>query len=263
MEKNKIDIIYSVLVHESPECLVDLVSNILHFNKKYKVKIVVNTTPGMYEILKNYNFSDTIILNTKTKNKIKYSYDILWGHIENFILCEPIDFDYYIPIASNCMFFKQIDIKKIKNIDCQPPKDYGSNPGNPHIEPMFRNPFITDALNFNSIKIYDLHRFHEGVLYKKKQYLKIKAFLVKTGIHESIKFNFIAEESLLPILEMNFFKKLLPSALNMISGDMSYIIKNSNSKKGVCLIKPIPREINCSQRIYLRDIIEKNINLDS
>lgn len=264
LEKNKINIIYSVLVHESPECLLDLISNIFHFNKKYKIKIVINSNHKIYEIIKNYNLPEDVILNHKVKDKVKYSYDILWGHIENFILCEPLNFDYYIPIASNCMFFKQIEIKKIKNVDCQIPKDYGENPGNPHIEPMFRNTHIMDVLNFNRIKIYDLHRFHEGVFYKKKQYLKIKSFLVDSGIHESyIKHNFIAEESLLPILEMNFFKKLLPSILNMISGEMDYIIENSNTKSGVCLIKPIPREINCDQRIYLRDIIEKNINLDS
>ena len=261
----KIDIVYSVLVHESPECFMDLVYNVLHFNKKYKVKIVVNTTQSMYDQLICQNLPDSVILNTKTKNKVKYSYDILWGHIENFILCESIDFQYYIPIASNCMFFKQMDIKKVKHLDCQPPKDYGPNPGNPHIAGMLKNNLVMDTLSFNLIKLYDLHRFHEGALYRKKQYSKIKSFLVESGIHGSPGSNFIAEETLLPMLEIHFFKKLLPIILNMASfgtSDMDYAIENSNSKKGVCMIKSIPRQINCSQRIYLRNIIEKNIDLD-
>ena len=164
------------------------------------------------------------------------------------------------------MFFKQMDIKKVEHLDCQPPKDYGTNPGNPHIEAMLKDNLVMHALGSNLVKIYDLHRFHEGAFYKKKQYLKIKYFLVENGIHRSAESNFIAEETLLPILEIHFFKKLMPIILNMGSFDtsnMDYAIENSNSKKGVCMIKPIPRQINCSQRIYIRNIIEKNINLDT
>jgi hypothetical protein len=256
--KNKIDIIYSVLVHESSECLLDLISNIIHFNKKYNIKIIVNSNYKIYQEVKDYNFSDSVILNHKPKDKVKYSYDILGGHVENFIECESLDFSNYIPIASNCMFFKQIEINEIEKLDFPTPRIYEEtieDPRNFHIKGMLNNSHIAEILNNNGIKIYDLHRFHEGAFYAKEQFKLIKDFLLDNKIHESPGKKFIAEETLLPLLEMNFFNRMVPSILNMISGDIEKIIEDSNNKKGVFLIKPISREINCNQRIYLRNLI--------
>lgn len=262
IQNKKIDILYSVLIHDSPECLMDLVDNVIHFNAGYNIKIVVNSSPLIYQQINGLKFPDEVLLNPLPKDKIKYSYDILEGHINNFIFCESLNFKYYIPLASNCMFFKQMHVKNISNLECQEPKEYSSSPMNPHIIPMLETPFIVEALSAMKIKIYDLHRFHEGVFYTKEQYNAIKSFLVDSGIHNCAKVKFIAEETLLPILEMNLFGKMLPTVFSMRlpDEDMERHMERAGNKKNVCIIKPIERVLNCQAREYLRNIIKNETN---
>jgi hypothetical protein len=154
------------------------------------------------------------------------------------------------------MFFKDMDIACVENLDCQEPKELTLNPSNPHFKGMFENTFIIDTLDANGITVYDLHRFHEGAFYTKEQFRRIKNFLVDTGIHDREKTVFIAEETLLPTLEVNFFGKMLPHIVNLRLENMEYQIEEANSKIGVCVIKPVPREIDCKERVYLREIIK-------
>jgi hypothetical protein len=254
----KFDIVYSVLAHEEPECLLDLVKNILHFNRKYKIKIVINASLNLCMWLDKSIFPPEVSFTPKPKNRIKYSYDLLGGHVDNFIYSENLDFDHYILLASNCMFFKDMDVTCVHNLDCQEPKELTLDPSNPHFRGMFENHLIIDVLDSNGIMIYDLHRFHEGVFYTKDQFRSIKNFLVDTGIHNMEKTVFIAEETLLPTLEVNFFGKMLPHIVNLRLENMEYRIEEASSKIGVCVIKPVPREIDCKERIYLRELIKNN-----
>ena len=116
-----IDIIYSILCHESPECIDNLIDNIYKFNKNYQIKIVLHLNKKLFN---NYSNEKVIINSIFYDKNINHS-SIIKAHLENFNLIKNKElFKFFIPLASNCMFIKNLNLDfkinfKLNNYTCK------------------------------------------------------------------------------------------------------------------------------------------------
>ena len=247
----KVHIVYSVPVHESIECFIDMVENIKYFNKDYKIKIICNPSENL--IIDKNIFDDVIIFNNNPKNRKKDTYDVLGAHVDNFIQVEnTLNFGHFIPLASNSMFCKNLNINIVKWVQGGPP--------NVHNDGMIA--CIGHILQLKGITIHNIHRFLEGVVYKFEEFQKIKNFIVSSGIHAMKHLPYIAEETLIPILELNFFNEIKPHITQMLGGSFNATIEteykeqiNSCIQSGLYMVKPVPRIANSEQRKYLKSLM--------
>jgi hypothetical protein len=120
--KDNYDIIYSYTCHEEPEGLLDTLDNLFYFNKSNKIFVILHCNDFMYENLpplleKNKN-KDNIKINNIHYNKELYNYSIFQSHIDNFEYCfkNNITSKYFIILASNCIFKKEITINDIDEL---------------------------------------------------------------------------------------------------------------------------------------------------
>ena len=108
------DIIYSILVHESPESYYDMISNLFYFNKDINIFVIVHCNNFMYEELYKKTIKN-VILNPTHYYKNYFTYDIPQAHCENYMHCfnNNIKCRYFITYASNCMFHKKLTLEYI------------------------------------------------------------------------------------------------------------------------------------------------------
>jgi hypothetical protein len=109
-----VDILYSITAHENPKFISRLIENINTYNKKYNIFIVINGSTSVNKNNVNCDF-DNYIFNHKFRRRRKYTYDILGAHVDNYILANEnnIKFKHMMLLASNCLFVKQLDLKKV------------------------------------------------------------------------------------------------------------------------------------------------------
>ncbi len=119
-----IDIVYSVTCHESVECVEDLVKNILFYNQKYNVIILFHTTPSLMISLSHCLSKYNNVFIPGSSYKIKFTSDIPQGHVENMRYCLEANLNpqYFIMLASNCMFHKMITQEELNQENLQPMK---------------------------------------------------------------------------------------------------------------------------------------------
>jgi len=160
-----IDIIYSILAHESPESLDNLIDNLYKFNINYQIKIILHLNENLFKTYQN----DKVIINPIYYDKKLYHSSLLRAHLENFNEIKKISqFKFFIPIASNCLMIKPMNLsffnetiiygknckKKDENVLKNFKKDWGSN--------FLRNPKLIDFLTKNKILF---HKFQlEGAI---------------------------------------------------------------------------------------------------
>ena len=86
----KYDIIYSVVVHESPECFFDMLANMYLANMNQKIFVVVNCNKYMYRELNkliqlNIDDKDKFIINLEGFKMVKRKKRTFERHINKFI----------------------------------------------------------------------------------------------------------------------------------------------------------------------------------
>ena len=110
-----INVVYSIPVHEDPESYYDMIRNIFYFNKTLNILIIIHCNEFMYEILSKKKIHK-VILNPIRCSKKLLSYDVLQAHIDNYMYLfnNNIKLRYFIPYASNCMFYKHVTIEFIE-----------------------------------------------------------------------------------------------------------------------------------------------------
>ena len=110
------DILYSILIHEAPECVIDLIQNINYFHKGTKVAILFHTNPSMLQfaeqLTKKY---DNVFVNSDVTIKKHYTYSLLDGHVKNIEYCvvQQLKAKYIVLLASNCMFWKPVTLETV------------------------------------------------------------------------------------------------------------------------------------------------------
>jgi len=208
-----IDIIYSVLWHESPECFSDNIRNITYFNKGHSIKIIINSNLFIYDAFAKLYENDPITLfHPSPYNKVKYTYDVLEGHLQNFVYCKrnKITAKYFIPLASNCMFHKQVILPEIeRNLLLLPDvKDISENIKHSewHWPKFYENKKTVHILNNSGIYNFKGGQI-EGFVIEYNIFNKIADYLNEHNIKELLTVHTSFEEILIPTLYSYFTNK--------------------------------------------------------
>ena len=208
------DIIFSILCHISPECFVDTLENLIFFNKANRIKIIVNSNNFMYKSLADkYKDNSTIMFYPNPWDKVGSSFCILEGHIQNFEYCKNnnISSTYFIMLASNCMFHRQLTLSEIEiglmtseNVTDISQKNIIHQDW--HWTAFYQNKKIMNILNNNNI--FNLkHGQCEGFIFEYDMYDKMVDFIQKNKIKDLITSTTVFEEILPHTLYTYFTKK--------------------------------------------------------
>lgn len=103
---NSYDIVYSVVAHESPECVWNLYENIIKFHKNKNVLVIFNFNSELGEYFENEKLPKNFKINYILKNKKKYTSDIFIAHLYNYWTISEYKFEFFCTLASNCLFVK-------------------------------------------------------------------------------------------------------------------------------------------------------------
>lgn len=254
----KIDIAYSITVHESIECVIDLIYNICYFNKENKIIIILHPNNLIYEQLKPIHLPNFVMINNKPSIKSRCTYSIMKAHIENFNSIKHCNFEIFCLIASNCMFVKQVSMDKIKTI-VKPITQYNQQYEhvgitNTNMDDFTKNDKILEIFKTHNIAIKKC--FHEGSVFRYDVFEQIVQFIETTNIEANIEHDFVAEEILLASVE-NFITNTNAKRICTFTNghlpktkDINNIIADPNAFS----IKKIPRIINHRARLLVHQL---------
>lgn len=249
----KYDIVFSVTVHESPECLYDLINNIEFYNTGLRFLIVLHVNDYMYNVIATTN--TCVLINPNYYDKRTFTSSILQAHIDNFNFASKIhSFDFFMLLASNCMFVKKIQwplpsyegpVRRDDDfLGCQ----WRSFKKNAAIIKVFydlKTPII-------------LRRFHEGVIYSYELMHKIVDFIDEQRLLEIIKEQTCFEEILLPTIEVLLqgytslrLCKIYLNNHNLEATQRDVIDLRNDNTDPTCIVKRVPRRLNDPVRRFI------------
>ena len=258
-----INVVYSIPVHEDPESYYDMIRNIFYFNKTLNILIIIHCNEFMYEILSKKKIHK-VILNPIRCSKKLLSYDVLQAHIDNYMYLfnNNIKLRYFIPYASNCMFYKHVTIEFIERELIEAP------------EYVKQNYYIEDRLNVSEYrkifkenkKIIDIFIKNgmneiyqsqlEGAIFESYIFKECIDFLSNNNIRSFIEREWAFDEYLIPTLYVNFKKQLLKTTICRIFWELKDYtptiedIINSYQPS----VKRVERKYDNIVRVWLREI---------
>ncbi len=244
------DIIYSINVHESPECVYDLIKNIRAYHQTLTVGIILHTNKNLFEVLQP---SKDVWIYPQPLDKEWCSYGIFLGYIQNFLYLHSknIEAKYYILLASNCMFHRPVSLELIQNKYAESEDVYIPTAPMPPIAewaPIYQLSCNADFFNFfHELGIPFINSYHEGSIYPWEIFHKIATLKDWNTMRSKITLEFSFEEVLFPSLHKYFTNKGLRSicTMKLITLESIHEIKNP-------CIKSIQREYNTPIRQWLR-----------
>ena len=255
-------IVFSIAVHEKYECIIDLIENInyfnsncaivIHFSKFFKNNSLISKEKFLELTQKNENvYINPVSLETNL-------YSLLQVHLVNFAyISKKIEFEYFSICNSNDMFVKSGFISFINGYDCC--LEYNSKMNSWE----YYDALINDSFSSNfseEIKV-KYRSYLEGTCYSKELFLKVYESISKYDIY-NYKFNYPAEEYLIPSLAMKYGKNIR-NARGTKNG-VGYLYVNRHIIKKVIrsndkfAVKRINRDFYDYQRCYIRDVITCN-----
>jgi hypothetical protein len=256
----KIDIIYSILVHENIECIFDMIYNICYFNKNNNFMIIIHSNVKIFKQLNLIKLPNYIIINDKPYDKNKYTYSILKGHIDNFIIIKNlcINFNLFYLLASNCMIVKQININYLQNNVSEITQFYSQK----YEENNINDNRIEFTKNLELVELFKKYNisikkeFHEGSYFSKNVFDAIIKFIHDNEIESKIKFEFVAEEILLASIENYLTNKITHRTCKFIETRLprQKDIDNIINSKEYYTIKKVPRIINHRVRLLINKL---------
>jgi hypothetical protein len=198
------DCVVSITVHEEVLCVKDLIDNIFTLCKM-KTAVVLHCNDYMYDIC-NAHFKEikNVFVNPIHWNKETEPIALIKSHLENFnLMNKEYKFEYFIWLASNCLFVKPFTLENIKNKEMYT-LEIEKNYSTWHFPCFFkRDKHIMDILKDNQIEI--IGREHEGAVMTYEQMVKISDFVYK---HQFDKTGAVGisclEEVIVPSLEKHF-----------------------------------------------------------
>ena len=264
-------------INDNIDIFKELIDNIKKFNKKYKIIIILNGCRDFDGNLKLNNLVSSynnIIYKNNSSKRFWGHYSILGGYIESYKFMEykKINYKYLILLTTNSYLINQINLENLDfNKEYIPLKKQNSH----FIQMYERNKDIYNFFKKKNFHEYKIRISHEGVCYPKKNIDKIFNFIFenfhnKKDFRRRSDFNnsydFIAEETLLPLCEYYFFKKIFPRIINVkclqekdfsitnINKDVKEMILITINQKDKFGIKPIVRMIDHPDRKFVRNL---------
>lgn len=206
----KVDILYSITAHEAPDSFADTIKNIKYFNKGHRIAIVVNANPAMHASIIE---DDIVRVLPNPWCKQLHSKDIFVAHMQNYKYSKDngISASYFIMLASNCMFHRQITLNEIENMaDSAPPCDVKTQK-----EKQTGWHWPTFYLNRKLLSILadkEVHSFiasqHEGMILPSCIMDSIYIFSINNALADNITNNSVFEEILPGSLYAYFTDKM-------------------------------------------------------
>lgn len=273
-DRNEIDIVFSVLVHESPECIIDMLVNFALYNSNHRIKVILHPNKEMYDVLAKMMFPDWVILYPNPTVKRRFTQDILRSHIETYMYLHDLNvkFKYFCLMASNCMFVKQLDLHELVsdlsselNIDCD----------GAYYEREDKWHWIRYKMNKELIALFTDHGITpvcgliEGSIYANKIFQEIANYLIVNKVFEKIVVEFPLEEIVLQSIENKLCSRMNPVICKWVD---NFEKSNLQDVKKACTdiydklntrhkssIKRIPRIFDHSHRVYIRNQMIKDL----
>lgn len=268
LSKNtEFDIIYSYTCHENKECFVDTLKNLFYFNKNQNICVVVNCNKYMFNNFKNidnYPEFKNVIIYPYPWEKIKYTYDLLDAHLQNFSYClyNNITSKYIILLASNCMFHKAITMNDInnyiissENLDLSKYRKIKDDKDTWHWPALLKNKKLIKILNDNDCCINKIIGCqHEGMIIPYSVSKNILTFINSNNIKNNIENQTVFEEILLPTLYKKFTKNNPSHCCKVFWNNLNYRPEiNEIIKCDKHCVKNVNRSIDDTVRIWLRN----------
>lgn len=257
------DIIYSVLIHEAPECIIDMIENIKYFNKGIKFAIIFHANPTIFgfaqTLTKKY---DNVFVNSDVTVKKLYTYSILDGHIKNIEYCvvKDIRAKYIVLLASNCMFWKPITLETVDDFFAK------RTPFNPEIykDPttdntwhwplFFKNHELVQRLKDIKMKYFVVLQ-HEGAIIDYDTAMQMMSQIKCNLLNTIIKVETTFEEILVPsmIVKLTGYNQ---ANMCKVFWEIDGSIPSIEQIKACSLpcVKIRDRDYNSEVRIWLRSI---------
>jgi hypothetical protein len=250
----KYDVVFSILAHESPDTLDDLIDNIIKFTKKYKILFIINLNNEMYSKYKNNN--SNVIINDNYFDKVKYTKDILEAHLSNFryLRSHNYNFKKIILLASNCMIFRDLNLESLTSKYIKK-----ENYDTWHWPIFFKNIEIINTLKNDNITNY-ISDHHEGSIFDYDIFNKITEYIDGKNLWKKINEESVFEEHLLATLEYYFMKSITNRICKVYWENDNYLVTKDNiiellkHKNDICFVKRVEREIKDPVRIFIRSL---------
>jgi hypothetical protein len=247
------DVVYSVLAHESPECVVDLIENILAFHPTLRVGIMFHTNPTLaVSLIPKLQYPHVWIHPTPFE-KTWSSYSLFLGHIQNILWLQNqgITTRFLCLVASNCMFHRPVTLefleaKYAESDDLYVPTAY--MPPIPEWAQTYQvrcnGPFFQF---FHELAIPFVNSYHEGILLPWDIAIRIATFRDWNAMRALITVDFSFEEVLFSSLHWYFTGRHVRSLCTMQKIELETLHEIQNP-----CIKTVPRQYDHPIRIYLR-----------
>ena len=260
------DIIYSVLCHESLECVDDLISNIFKFNHKYNVLIVLNLNSYLGKMLTDHHFPENVLVYPRYTEKRTFHISILQGHIDNYNYIKEmkINCDYYCAISSNSLFVRSVQMDKIKEYydehmtgtGCYERK-YESLTGW-HWDAFNKNSLLVDVFRKN--RIYTYSGAMEGRFYIKEIWEQVIQNIKQHDLISKVTLNTAFEEIIPSSLEMYHYGFKVPIICKVYwhvqdyRVDVKHIEEFNKEENYMSMVKRVYRDIKDPIRTYIRGL---------
>lgn len=209
----KTDIVYSITAHESPECVWNMYENIIKFHKGLYVEVIVHANPPLYEELRrNMPPTSTLLLHPEPTYKERFTSSLFLAHLANYEYMKDVDFDFFCPLASNCMFVHSplIDIIRSETPRLNIIKTGYKMPDAERwmYKEFIKNEKLHEIFLQNNIEICVVT--HEGAYYRKNVMEAMLKFCQSWEINKKIFVNdcIPAEEIVLPSIEKHLTGEL-------------------------------------------------------
>jgi hypothetical protein len=113
MTLKKIDIVFSINVHEKPEFLKRQIDNITKYVQGSHC-IILSCNDYMANELKNHTLPNTVIINPEVLNKVRGEGTLTQGIVSNlYYAFNNITFNYFTVLSSRNMFYKTMSTHDI------------------------------------------------------------------------------------------------------------------------------------------------------
>lgn len=258
-------IIFSLLVHESPDSLLDQLNNFFYYNPdSYVVIHLAKNIWNDHMLLEKFKSIISEYTNVQINpNCVRTGFaDIIQAHISNFQFVKDSDFEYFVFSSSNELFVKKNMYEDITHYDC------GLNFKSIK-KWYYKKTALGDKvlLNFakgnsNNIKYSQI----EGTFYKKEMLAKIIEIISINYNYEKETIFYPREEVYFSTVCYNFIEQYnahVPITYMKFEGKEIFVSfhkikKIRNKDLGFYSVKRVDRQLNN----YLRDYIRKLSGLE-
>ncbi len=271
----------TINAHESEECLLQLLENIMNYFDDFDIVFVISITENIYKpFLK--------LINEKNAHNIHHYITTIrplsipfWGHQNlfhshmlnlNYLITNNISFDYFLFVDSNELYikpipktlvesmdhYKKLENSKYKNIDLDDYwndyKEYKINRKWCWTKFTLKDSYFSEVFQRNKMKVK--HQYNNGTILPKNIIVDIFELYMKENIIEKSTFkNYPMEEiwihSYLDAYYNEFFINLSNVFTEVYVGDKitpEHMIETTMKNNTKFSIKPVKRDINDTLR---------------